>query len=86
MIAFLVVDRVPNAAAYGMDHGWVRLSAVRYATPGKNDVRAVERVIEVPHVSGGANLIRGPGFNENAKAQDFEALVERGGGRWVDVT
>jgi hypothetical protein len=82
MIKFLVVDRNVSAIKFGLERGWTRIAAARYATPHKDDIRVVERYSELPPVGGIAVLIRGPGFNENLQAEDFEALVEKGAARW----
>jgi hypothetical protein len=84
MIKFLIVDRGVSAVPYGLDRGWTRLAAARYATPQKDDIRVVERVAEIFSTGAAMVLIRGPGFNENIQAENFEALIEQGAARWEE--
>jgi len=84
MIKFLVVDHIPSAVPYAQERGWTQLGYARYATPERDDVRVVARMVELFSLSGGMPLVKGPGFNENRQAEDFEKLVEDGAGRWVE--
>ena len=83
MLAFLVVDRVHNAAAWAAARGWTQLAANRFATPARDDIRVAERMAELVAIPGGIPMIRGPGFDNNPQADEFEALVDAGGARWV---
>jgi hypothetical protein len=75
-------DAVDRACRYAAEQGWARLGAMRFATPQKDDIRVVERLSELFPGGGVMTLIRGPGFNENHHAEDFESLVEQGAARW----
>lgn len=87
MIRFLVVQRAVRADTfqYAKERGWTRLALTRYATPGKDDVRAVERPSEVMPTGGVMVFERGPGFADNPHAADFEKLVATGAARWYSL-
>jgi hypothetical protein len=84
MLRYLVVGRASDAFEYGRVRGWHRLGLARYATPERDDVRVVERAAEIFPVSGGIELIKGPGYEElEDRAEAFERLVAEGGARWI---
>jgi hypothetical protein len=86
MLRYLVVGRAADAFEYGRVRGWHRLGLARYATPDRDDIRVVERAAEIFPVSGGIELIKGPGYEELGEERGlaFERLVETGGARWRD--
>jgi hypothetical protein len=84
VIRFLVVGSSAQAIGYADQRGWTRIGMGRYVTPERDDVRVVERPMDVFFTPGGIVLERGPGFGENLEARYFEDLVLSGGARWVD--
>ncbi len=91
MLRFLLVDAAASAVLYAEERGWTRIGAARYVTGARDDIRVVERPLDVFFTPGGIILERGPGYEDlltspdagmRARAEVFEKMVEDGAARW----